>query len=137
MYLVYCKYIVKYPVQVRVFHSCRIPEKASASVLNCEALRAGTVMVMASEVLSYPPWHIVLFSESGTAEDQKETYLSASPSFPTWSPDGLQGPRRYLNLHQLHLYHKVQYIIWGTKYIASGIPAARVISCFCTITLDE
>lgn len=69
MYLVDCKSAVKYPVQVAVFNSRRIPEKGADSVLANETLRVGTVMVMASVVLSHPPWHIILYSEKGTEED--------------------------------------------------------------------
>ena len=69
MYLVYCKYTVKCPTQVTVFSSCRIPEKGSDSVLSYEILRVGMVMVMASDVLSHLPWHIILSSESATEED--------------------------------------------------------------------
>lgn len=65
----YYKYTVKYPMQVTVFNSCGIPEKGSDSVLNCETLRVGMVMMMASDVLSHPPWHIIVSSESGPEED--------------------------------------------------------------------
>lgn len=69
LYLLYCAYAVKHPTQVTVFNICRMPKIESESVLNYEVFRAGLVMVMASDMLSHPPWHIRLSSESWTEVD--------------------------------------------------------------------
>lgn len=65
----YLLYTVKHPMKVTVFNSCRMPKRESKSDLNLAVFRVGLVMVMASDTLSHPPWHIRLSSESQTEED--------------------------------------------------------------------